>query len=95
MSQINNIASTDAAQQIVSNPLQRSAPPATTDTLSPPREPDQVELSGVDQYVQALQTNNIRTDLVASVRSQIDAGTYEDENKLNVAADGLLDDLTK
>jgi anti-sigma28 factor (negative regulator of flagellin synthesis) len=33
-------------------------------------------------------------DKVASIKAQIEAGTYEDDHKLDVAADRLLDDLT-
>jgi anti-sigma28 factor (negative regulator of flagellin synthesis) len=95
MSTINNIGSSEAVQRVVTNPVQRTTPATTTDSLAAPRAADQVDLSGVDQYLQTLNANNIRTDLVTSVRSQIEAGTYEDENKLNTAADRLLNDLNK
>ena len=39
--------------------------------------------------------NDVRTDKVESIKSQIEAGTYEDDHKLNVSVDRLLDDLTK
>jgi anti-sigma28 factor (negative regulator of flagellin synthesis) len=32
---------------------------------------------------------------VAAIKAQIEAGTYEDDQKLDIAADRLLDDLMK
>lgn len=59
---------------------------------------DRVELSGtsrpdVSGYVAKLKNNDVRTDKVADIRSQLDAGTYEDDHKLNVAVDRLWADL--
>jgi anti-sigma28 factor (negative regulator of flagellin synthesis) len=93
MSTINSIGTTDPIQQVVNNPVQKSTPPNTSDSVGPSNTADRLELSGVNSVYQALQANNIRTDLVSSVRSQIEAGTYETDQKLNSAVDKLLDDL--
>jgi anti-sigma28 factor (negative regulator of flagellin synthesis) len=94
MSTINNISSNDPVQQLANRPIQRTVPADSTDTTATPAPADRLELSGVSYLVQSLQTNNVRTDLVSNVRAQIDAGTYEDDNKLNVTVDKLLNDLT-
>jgi anti-sigma28 factor (negative regulator of flagellin synthesis) len=52
-----------------------------------------VELSGAGAWLDALKANDVRTDKVTQIKSQIEAGTYEDDHKLTVAADRLLDDL--
>ena len=55
---------------------------------------DKVELSGVQGYLNTLNAGgDVRTDKVASVRAQIEAGTYDEDHKLNFALDGLLDDV--
>ncbi len=84
-----NVGSTPVSQ--VSPP---PAPPAdgAVDASSPARA-DRVELSGTSAWMDALKANGIRTDKVAEIKSQIEAGTYEDDHKLNVTADRLLDDL--
>ena len=56
---------------------------------------ERVELSGVGHLLGSLKANDIRTDKVAAVKAQIEAGTYEDDKKLDVAVDRLLDDLSK
>ncbi len=64
---------------------------------SVPQQPvtDKLELSGVGHLLGVLKQNDIRADKVAAVRAQIDAGTYEDDNKLNVAVDRLLEDILR
>jgi anti-sigma28 factor (negative regulator of flagellin synthesis) len=52
-----------------------------------------VDVSGAGAWLDALKANGIRTDKVADIKGQIEAGTYEDDHKLTVAADRLLDDL--
>lgn len=53
-----------------------------------PDRTDRVELSA-----EALNTEGVRTDLVARIRAEIAAGTYETESRLDVAADRLAQDL--
>ena len=57
---------------------------------------DQLDISAaaqaaIDAFDQANDT--VRTDLVARVKSEIAAGTYETAAKLDTALEGLLDDL--
>lgn len=93
MSSINSIGVNDPVQRLASNPIQKSLP--TDAAAQPPSVTDKLELSGVSNLLQTLQQNNIRTDKVAQVRAQIDAGTYESDDKLNAAVDKLLDELGK
>ena len=55
------------------------------------------EIHGTDDghILQALKTNDIRADKVAAIKAQISDGPYEDDKKLDVAVDRLLDDLSK
>jgi anti-sigma28 factor (negative regulator of flagellin synthesis) len=84
-----NIGSTPVSQ--VSAPV---SPPAggAVDGSTAARG-DRVELSGAGAWLDALKANDVRTDKVTQIKSQIEAGTYEDDHKLTVAADRLLDDL--
>jgi len=75
-----------------------SKAPAQADAASaqsPSRAPDKLQLSGMSEMLKTLQANNVRADKVASIKAQIQGGTYEDDHKLNVATDRLLDDLLK
>ena len=91
---IQGIGNNSPLQKITTNPVQKSIP---TDSSQPTRAGDTVELSGVKQ--QLLQTlkagGDVRVDKVADIKAQIAAGTYEDDKKLDIAADRLLDDLMK
>lgn len=64
-------------------------PPAPTQGVS-----DVVEISLAAQLAAKLQElPAVRADLVAQMKSQIAAGTYETSDKLDVAVDRLLKDL--
>jgi negative regulator of flagellin synthesis FlgM len=55
---------------------------------------DEVSISPeADLVSQVHQMADIRTDKVAEIRAQIANGTYETDDKLNVALDRLLDEL--
>lgn len=55
---------------------------------------DEVSISPeADLVSQVHQMADIRTDRVAEIRAQIANGTYETDDKLNVALDNLLDEL--
>jgi anti-sigma28 factor (negative regulator of flagellin synthesis) len=56
---------------------------------------DKLELSGMSHLLQSLRSNDVRADKIADIKQQIEAGTYETDDKLDVAADRLLDDLAK
>jgi negative regulator of flagellin synthesis FlgM len=55
---------------------------------------DQVDISpAAEAAIQASETGDVRTDLVARVRNEIAAGTYETPAKLDAALERLLDEL--
>jgi anti-sigma28 factor (negative regulator of flagellin synthesis) len=88
-----NVGSTPVSQvSAPPSPPSTSAADGAIDASSPGRA-DRVEISGAGAWLDALKANGIRTDKVAGIKGQIEAGTYEDDHKLNVAADRLLDDL--
>jgi anti-sigma28 factor (negative regulator of flagellin synthesis) len=87
---VNGIGSSSPVQKIVANPIQKQIP-----ADAPARASDRLDLSGASHLLQTLKSNQVRTDKVQSIKSQIEAGTYEDDHKLNVAIDRLLDDLNK
>ncbi len=92
MSGINSIGNNPQIQRILSNPVQKSLPASPAARQAPA---DKVELSGFGELMKTLQKNDIRAEKVASIRAAIEAGTYEDDHKLDIAADRLLDDLLK
>lgn len=55
---------------------------------------DTVELSGVNHFLSLLKSNDVRSEKVAAVKAAIEAGTYETPDKLDVAVDRLLDELS-
>ena len=56
---------------------------------------DELEISPAGEAAaQAAESGDIRADLVARVRSEIAAGTYETPEKLDAALNGLLDELS-
>ncbi len=56
---------------------------------------DQLDISPAAAQAadQAAQSGDIRADLVARVRGEIAAGTYETAEKLDSALDGLLNEI--
>lgn len=92
MSSINGLGQNSPVQKIVSNPIQKQIPAAAPEKSS---ATDKLELSGVSHLLKTLKTNDIRADKVADLRAQIEAGTYETDERLNGSLDGLLDDLLK
>ena len=90
---VNNVGSSSPVQKIVNNPINK-----TIQTDAPKQLPatDRLELSGVSHLLQALKSNgDVRTEKVADIKAQIEAGTYDDEKKLDLAVDRLLDDLLR
>ncbi|HWE01643.1 MAG TPA: flagellar biosynthesis anti-sigma factor FlgM [Tepidisphaeraceae bacterium] len=91
---ISNVGSNQPLQQVSTTPPLRAAPATTGETPVPAT--DRLQLSGASHLLDALKANSgIRADKVSTIKSQIDAGTYEDDGKLNGAIDKLLDDLNK
>ena len=55
---------------------------------------DQLDISPAAQAAaEAAENGDIRADLVARVRQEIAAGTYETPDKLDAALDNLLDEI--
>ena len=95
MSSINSIGGAGAAgpvQRLVNNPIQKQVP---ADAPAQLPATDKLQLSGVSHLLKSLKNNDVRTDKVAEIKAQIASGTYEDDRKLDVAVDRLLDDLLK
>lgn len=92
MNPVNNLGQSTPVQKIVTNPVSKSIPADAPKNLP---ATDKLELSGVSHLLNRLKANDIRTDKVAAIKSQIDAGTYEDDSKLEAATNRLLDDLLK
>ena len=92
MSSINGLGNSSPVQKIVSQPIQKQVPADAPKQLA---MTDKLELSGVSHLLKSLRNNDVRVDKVAEVKAQIEAGTYEDDQKLDAALDRLLDDLLK
>ncbi len=90
MSDITPISRLAAPTPTSGDSINRPAPTGSTPT---PRGSDKVELSNVSKYLAQLQDLQPRTDLVNSVKSQIAAGTYETNEKLESAISELANDL--
>jgi len=90
MSQINPVGNNPPVQNVA----RQSLPKAMAADGGRSRIGDKLELSGMSHLLKSLKTD-IRTEKVAAIRSQIEAGTYEDDSKLDVAVGRLLDDLGK
>jgi len=89
---VNNVGPSSPVQKLVQNPVQKQLP---TEQSGPTRASDRLELSGASHLLKALKSNDVRADKVASIKAEIENGTYVDDHKLDVAIDKLLDDLTK
>jgi len=92
MSSINHIGNSSPVQRVVANPVQKQLP---ADAPAQLPATDKLELSGVSHMLKALKANDVRADKVDAIKAQIEAGTYEDDKKLDAAVDRLLDDLLK
>jgi len=96
--QINGI---NGAQQV--NPTNQVESAKATQATSITNPTDQVEISSEAEFsnqtvdmVNQLQIHDlpeIRADRVAQIREAIEAGTYETQDKLDIAIDRLLDEI--
>lgn len=95
MSSINNIGTTPIQKVVTATPATRAASTAsTTSTTTPQRAADRLELSGMGSMLQTMKKDDVRTDKVNDIRTQIANGTYDtDGKKLDAAIDRLLDEL--
>jgi flagellar biosynthesis anti-sigma factor FlgM len=92
MNSINNVGSNNPVYKLANNPIQKQIP---TEGAGRPSASDRVELSGAGHLLQSLKNNDVRADKVADIKAQIASGTYEDDAKMDVAVDRMLDDLLK
>lgn len=90
---VNNVGGNSPVQKLTNSPVQKSIP---TDAPKQLPATDRLELSGVSHLLKALKSNSdVRTDKVAEIKAAIADGSYEDDKKMDVAVDRLLDDLLK
>lgn len=89
MSEVNGIGGNSPVQRILSQPILRDA---TGGVSSPTRGADKLELSGMSHLLRSAKSG-IRTDKVAAIKAEIEAGTYENDAKLDLAINRMLDDL--
>lgn len=90
---VSNAAAAKQIQKVVNQPIQKEI---AADAPKQLPVADRVELSGMSEMLKSLKAGkDFRADKVADVKSQLEAGTYESDEKLNIAADRLLDDLMK
>jgi negative regulator of flagellin synthesis FlgM len=62
--------------------------------VSQPTGGDQLSISAAaEAAIQTAGNNGIRAELVAKIRNELAAGTYETAEKLDVALDRLLDEI--
>ncbi len=91
MSRIDGFFNSSPIHKVVNSGISR---PASAEPSQRTPVTDRLELSGAQQYLSILKKQSgVRGELVASIREQIDNGTYLSDDKLNIAMDRLLDDL--
>lgn len=95
MSGINGVGNNPGVQRIVGPTVTRQTSAAAAGTSARPGLVDKLELSGVSHLLTSLKSNDVRTDKVAAVRAEIEAGTYENDQKLQAAIDRLMEDLDR
>jgi anti-sigma28 factor (negative regulator of flagellin synthesis) len=96
MSSIHNVGGNNPVQKIYTKSVAKPAETQTSQPTQTSRGADRLELSGVGHLLKTLKAGgDIRADKVADIKAQIEAGTYENDQKLDVATDRLLDDLQK
>ena len=89
--QIHGIGNVNGPQQI--RPTQGVEQTKATESAQL-HEADQVDISPeADMISRVHELPEIRTDRVAEIRAQIEAGAYETEEKLDIAIGRLLDEL--
>jgi negative regulator of flagellin synthesis FlgM len=94
MNSINPIAASSAAYKAQTVSAGKPTGDASAAAAGPARGSDTVEISGIQTFMTVLKANDVRADKVADVRAQIAAGTYVTDEKLDIAIDRLLDDLS-
>ena len=92
MSSINNVGGNSPINRIVTNPIQKQIPADAPKQIG---ATDKLQLSGLSHMLKLAKDGDVRVDQVAQVKEAIAKGTYENDAKLDVAVDRLLDDLLK
>ena len=78
--------------QAINGPHRAAAPAAPANSSL--TEVDQLDISPTaDLASRALDAPAIRADRVAQIRSAIEAGNYDTDEKMNLALDRLLDEI--
>jgi anti-sigma28 factor (negative regulator of flagellin synthesis) len=92
MSSINNVGGNSPVNRVVANPIYKSV-----SAEAPKQMPatDKLQLSGLSSMLKLAKESDVRIDKVAQVKEAIAAGKYDDDAKLDIAVDKLLDDLLK
>ena len=91
--QINGLSRLHAAQAINGPHQPQSTPPTKPST--PVAGADELDLSPQASLIdQVKAAPDIRVDRVADIRAQIEAGVYATDEKLDIALDRLLEELT-
>lgn len=95
MSSINNIDSANNTRPAA--PVARlNRAPATVTPDPNQRNPDpvdQVQLSDHARWLDRLRDLPVRSDLVSRIKSEIDAGTFDIDTRIDRAADAIANDL--
>lgn len=92
MSSINGIGNHSPVNKIATQPVQKQV------SAEAPKQmlaTDKLQISGMNHMMEMLKTNEVRADKVATIKSQIEAGSYETDAKLDAAIDRLIDDLDR
>ena len=84
-----NPISNSPVQKVVTQPVQKQLPAEPAKQL---QATDRLEVSGVS--VKSVSGDGIRADLVARIKQELDAGTYETPIKLAISVDRMLKDVT-
>ena len=80
---------------IAPRPAEPAGPiPPPNAKVEPPELTDIVEISDVARFAASVQEiPEVRTELVQRVRGEIATGTYETSERLEIAIEGLMDEL--
>ena len=92
MSSINNVGGNSPINRVVSNPIHKSV---AADAPKAMAASDKLQLSGLSSMLKLAKEGDVRVDKVSQIKEAIASGQYEDDAKLDVAVDRLLDDLLK
>ncbi|MBC7783407.1 MAG: flagellar biosynthesis anti-sigma factor FlgM [Burkholderiales bacterium] len=93
MSSINPIGVPNSIAPVAPKAIPKPEAAASSAAPAAPDRVDRLELSSVQSMLNQLKTNDVRIDKVNEIKAQIAAGTYETDEKLDAAADKLLDEV--